>query len=64
MTEQVTPRWISVTERMPEPLVRVLAADPIHNIVEIDMWFGQGFHWGYSHWMPLVEFPAIEQGAA
>ena len=49
--------WIPVGERMPEPQVRVMAFDAAHNIVEVDMWFGPDFNWGYSHWMPLPQEP-------
>ena len=51
--------WIDASKQMPPPQVRVLGLDPQHNIVEVDMWFGPDFQWGYSHWMPLPPPPAI-----
>jgi hypothetical protein len=50
-------RWIPVAEQMPPVQERVLAFDADHNIVEIDMWFGPDFNFGYSHWMPLPANP-------
>lgn len=51
--------WIDASKQMPPPQVRVLGLDPQHNIVEVDMWFGPDFQWGYSHWIPLPPPPAI-----
>ena len=50
-------RWIPVAEQMPPVQERVLAFDADHNIVEVDMWFGPDFNFGYSHWMPLPANP-------
>jgi hypothetical protein len=50
-------RWIPVAEQTPPVQERVLAFDADHNIVEVDMWFGPDFNFGYSHWMPLPANP-------
>ena len=49
--------WIAAKDRMPPPQVRVLGFEPQYNIVDVDMWFGPDFNWGYSYWMPLPAAP-------
>ena len=49
--------WIAAKDRMPPPQVRVLGFEPQYNIVDVDMWFGPDFNWGYSYWMPLPTPP-------
>lgn len=49
--------WIAAKDRMPPPQVRVLGFEPQYNIVDVDMWFGPDFNWGYSYWMPLPASP-------
>lgn len=49
--------WIAAKDRMPPPQVRVLGFEPQYNIVDVDMWFGPDFNWGYSYWMPLPPSP-------
>ena len=49
--------WIAAKDRMPPPQVRVLGFEPQYNIVDVDMWFGTDFNWGYSYWMPLPASP-------
>ena len=51
--------WIDASKQMPPPQVRVLGFEPKYNIVDVDMWFGPDFQWGYSYWMPLPPPPAI-----
>ena len=57
------PRWIPVTERLPEPLEDVLVYDPQDNrVAEAYMtrpkeWVGVRINHEVTHWMPLPEPP-------
>lgn len=64
--------WISVKERLPEEVTRVITYDGTHNIVDMHVYDGEGFRvcravndlWIYddcvTHWMPLPEPPKEE----
>jgi hypothetical protein len=55
------PDWIATADRMPEPQVRVLGFEPQYNIVDVDMWFGPEFQWGYTYWMPIPAAPSTKE---
>jgi hypothetical protein len=61
--KQTQAAWIPVSEQMPPVQERVLAFDADHNIVEVDMWFGPDFNFGYSHWMPIPANPNAKDSA-
>lgn len=64
--------WISVKERLPEKLAKVITYDSTHKIVHAMEYDGEGFQahrcvrdeWLYdariTHWMPLTEPPKEE----
>lgn len=66
-------KWISVKERLPEKLTKVITYDSAHKIVHAMEYDGEGFQahrcvrdeWLYdaciTHWMPLPEPPKEEQ---
>lgn len=60
-TEPAPQEWISVDDQMPPPMERVLAIEPRHRTVKVDMWFGPDFQWSYTHWMPLPAAPEAKQ---
>jgi hypothetical protein len=60
-TEPAPQEWISVDDQMPPPMERVLASEPRHRTVKVDMWFGPDFQWSYTHWMPLPAAPEEKQ---
>ena len=61
------PRWIPVTERLPEPTVCVLIADATTGNMDVDAWGHDGwmsedlYDGSITHWMPLPEPPEVEQ---
>ncbi len=66
------PRWIPVTERMPEHMTEVITYDGTHNIVSTHVYDSEGFRavrradgtWAHdcciTHWMPMPEPPEVE----
>ncbi len=63
------PRWIPVTERLPEMSQNVLVANKRGKIYDIDKawWNGMYFdrcgkkpYFNVSHWMPLPDAPEVE----
>ena len=61
----VLPKWIPVTERLPEEMKTVLAWTPMGEFLETAMWTGIRWEktWDFdtiytvTHWMPLPEPP-------
>ena len=59
----VSGKWIPVTERLPEPFDIVLAYDSTEKIVERACmtlnkeWYGVVMSHAVTHWMPLPEAP-------
>lgn len=58
------PRWIPVTERLPEKDVRVIVCASLPEGVHSDFIYEDG-HWfvstGVTHWMPLPEPPKEDE---
>lgn len=62
-------KWISVKERLPDAMTKVITCDGTHNIVDVNVYDGHGFRvqqgetmgWIYdecvTHWMPLPKSP-------
>ena len=63
LAELEKPRWIPVTERLPEKDVRVIVCASLPEGVHSDFIYEDG-HWfvstGVTHWMPLPEPPKEE----
>lgn len=64
--EDATPKWIPVTERLPDRNSKVLVCDNREDYVSIwerfadDLWYGDDIIWAtedITHWMPLPEPP-------
>lgn len=65
--EDGKPKWIPVTERLPEPLVDVLSYSGHKTLFEVDCvdetgrWYSGYFsEYPVTHWMPLPEPPKGE----